>query len=162
MPKFKFNFQRVLDIRTTQERVKQNELALEIKKEQEILQKISEFRQSQSDEYLRGQALFSSSIGNIRLFVAHQRYMEALERMITRSYQDLETQRKFVEAARQALIEASRKRKLLEKLKDKRFDAFKKEEETAEQKNIDEIGGIASARLRMARPSADTGTEAGG
>lgn len=160
MPRFKFNFQRVLDIRATQEQVKQNELALEIKKEQEILQKISQFRLTQSEEYQRGQALLTSSTGNIRLFVAHQRYMEALERMIDRGYQDLDAQRKSVETARQALIEASRKRKLLEKLKDKRFAAFKKEEETAEQKNIDEIGGIASAR-RMARPSADTGMEAG-
>lgn len=152
---FKFNLQRVLDIRAAQERLKQNELALERKKETEILQKISRLRDEQAGEYKEGRALWTAAASDIRVFRAHQRYMEALELSIVRSYRDLETQRLAVEAARLALIEAARKRKLLEKLKDKRLAVFKKEEEAAEQKIIDEIGGTRSAR-RI------TGTQAGG
>ena len=156
MTKFKFNLQRVLDIRMTEERLRQNQLALERKKEMEIHQKIDKLRKEQSEEYRRGQTLLTSSLADIRAFVAHQRYMEALERTIERSGVDLERQRAVVETARQALVEAARKRKLLEKLKEKRLTTFKKEEEAAEQKIIDEIGGTPSARWT----SQDTGTEA--
>lgn len=152
MPRFKFGLQRVLDIRATQERIKQNELALEIKKEHEIRMKIDRILQSQSEAYAVTRVLFSSAQGDSRLYLAHQRYLEALEESITSAYQDLEAQRQAVEAARLALIEASRKRKLLEKLKDKRGTAFKKEEEVAEQKNIDEIGGTSSARQMAQNP----------
>lgn len=147
MPKFHFDLQRVLDIRATQEKLKQNELAVEMKKEREIIAKIERLRKAQSEEYLHGQTLLTSSLADIRLFVANQRYMEALERTLARTHANLDGQREAVGAARKALIEAARKRKLLEKLKGRRFVAFKKEEETAEQKIIDEIGGTFSARF---------------
>ena len=148
MAGFKFKLQRILDIRATQERMKQNELAVERKKEWNILQKISNLEKAQSDEYLRGRSILSEPVADIRIFVAHQRYFEELEMELVRAAVDLDRQRDAVEAARQALIEAARKRKLLEKLKDKRYHAFKKEEETAEQKTIDEVGGAVREAAR--------------
>ena len=146
MPRFKFDLQRILDIRATQERLRQNELAMERKKEHEIILKIERLKEEQSDGYVSGQKILAASRGDIRTMIAHQRYLESLERKIARTYANLDTQREAVEAAREALVEASRKRKLLEKLKDKRLAEFKKEEGVAEQKIIDEVGGTQSAR----------------
>ena len=150
MRKFDFKLQRVRDIRAAQERIKQNELALERKKELELLLKIDRLRNDQSEEYRRGQVFLTQSLADIRMFVSHQRYMEALERTIARTCANLDSQRQAVEAARLNLIEATRKRKLLDKLREKRLGAFKKEEEVAVQKIIDEIGGTKSARLSAA------------
>ncbi|MBI4179684.1 flagellar export protein FliJ [bacterium] len=151
MAKFKFNLQRVLDIRATQEKLRQNELAVERKRESDILRRIEYLRREQTDAYRRGGAILTEHLSDIRWFVAQQRYLEAIERTIARTHANLDAQRQAVETSRLALVEAARKRKLLEKLKDKRMEIFKKEEETAEQKIIDEIGGRACG-LPAARP----------
>ena len=146
MSRFRFNLQRVLDVRATQERIRQNELALERKKEIAVLQKIYRLRIEQSDEYLKGDTIMSQTAIEARTVINHQRYIESLERDIARAFNDLGVQRTAVESARRTLVEAARKKKLLEKLKDKRMTEFKKEEEKAEQKVIDELGGTRSAR----------------
>lgn len=158
MPAFKFNLQRVLDIRDAQERIRKNELALERKKEQEILQRIEQLHQEQTDSYRSGASVMSSGQADIRIFLSYQRYMEYIERTISKTREMLEEQKKAVELSRQMLIEASRKKKLLEKIKEKRWQAFKKVEAAAEQMIIDEIGGT-----QYIPPQAqDPGMEAGG
>ncbi len=146
MPRFSFTLQRVLDVRRTQERIKQNELALERKKEREIFDRIESYRRDQVDEYLAGQRILGSAHADIRIFLAHQRYVETLERAIETAVSDWNSQRQVVEQSRRALLEAARKRRLLEKLKDKRLAEFKKADLAAEQQSIDEIGGTVSAR----------------
>lgn len=159
MDRFKFNLQRVLDIRGVQEKIKQNELALEQKKEAEILHKLERFRQEQAAEYHSGRELFNTPTVDIRVLLGHQRYMESLERAIERTVTELTLQRQTVDLARQALIEAARKKKLLDKLREKKLAQFKKEEEAAEQKIVDEIGvwSLSASFIESAR-----GTDAGG
>lgn len=152
MARFKFNLQRVLDIRKTQERIRQNELAMERKKERDFMQKIERLRKEQSEEYQKSRVFLTERLSDIRLFVAQQRYMEAIERTIARTSANLDAQREVVERARLLLVEAARKRKLLDKLKEKRMETFKKEEEAAEQRIIDEIG---SGPGRILRPAAE-------
>lgn len=161
MARFLFNLQRVLDIRKQEEKVMQNALAVEVQKELEFRRRIAQLE----DERTAAQALAAglSQSGGVSGLQFHQQqmYVESVERRIARAHADLDGQLKQVEAVRLELIAAAKKRMVLEKLREKRLAAFKKELEAAEQKDIDEIGQRLSARS-VIRSGSSGGTDAAG
>lgn len=141
----------------------QNALAAEIQKELEIRRKIVELEAERAAAHTLASGLSQSGGVNGLQFYQQQMYLESVERRLARSHANLDGQLKRVEEVRLVLIEAAKKRKLLEKLREKRMDAFKKELETAEQKDIDEIGQSIFARLAIqSGPSGGTDAARGG
>lgn len=147
MAGFRFKLQRVLDLRQQEEDAKKNELALaerawrEEKAKQEELQRSK--REAQLELGGRGRATFA-----ISELIAYQQYQQRLEKEIARQELRVRQARRAADMKRDELIRASQKRRVLEKLRDKRAAQFKLVQEKAEQADIDEQSVISFQRRR--------------
>ena len=66
-------------------------------------------------------------------------YMELLKMRIEDQKKVILTAEKFVEFKRHELIEATKEKQMLEKLRDKKREEYLEEEKAAEQKSVDEL-----------------------
>jgi len=78
---------------------------------------------------------------------AHYAHLEYLDRCITMQHGVVSQRRIAVERARGDLVEASKDRKVIEKLKDKRFEEHRALEAAFEQKELDDANNRQHARL---------------
>lgn len=147
MAGFKFKLQRVLDLRQQQEMAKKNELALaerawraEKAKYDDLLRVKGEV---QAELAGRGRAAFA-----ISELIAYQHYQQRLEKEIARQAVQVRQARATADEKREELVLASQKRRVLEKLREKRAAQFKSAEETAEQNEIDDQSIIAYQRRK--------------
>ena len=145
MPKFRFNLQPVLESRKMTEQ-----------KHQRIVAQFERQRMTLEDELRRRQAGISQGKSQLRDSLTGTIDVQALRMHASSSMQILrEAQRivlelagahKRLEAARLELIEATRQRRAVELLRDRRFAEWKKAEEKRETAAIDELAVIAAAR----------------
>ncbi len=77
---------------------------------------------------------------------AHYAHLEYLDRRITMQHGVVSQRRIAVERARADLVEASKDRKVIEKLKDKRFEEHRALEAAFEQKELDDANNRQHAR----------------
>lgn len=73
-------------------------------------------------------------------------YRDMLVNTRDRQRKEVATAREKVVTARQIVVEARRQRLVIEKLKEKRYQEYKKEAALVEQKNMDECGQQLSIR----------------
>jgi flagellar FliJ protein len=147
MKKFEFRLQPVLRLRDQAERVKQREFAEAVNEvrrcEGEILHVLSEI--DDSHESLRHAEM---RVIDPWQLIFHRRYLNHLEKQLHRLRGELQALSKKAEARRLELVEASKKKKSLEKLKERRRDEYMYEAGREEQKMFDEIGGVFRQRAR--------------
>ncbi|HNW92148.1 MAG TPA: flagellar export protein FliJ [bacterium] len=144
---FTFKLQRVLDLRLQEEEAKKNELAMAEhtwRQETAKHEALSAAKRSLQEEF-RGRA---GAVFVIAELVAFQQYQQRLEREISAQAQQVAQARAVADARRAELLEAAKKRKALEKLKDRRAAQFKAAEEKAEQNDIDDQGMLVFMRQR--------------
>lgn len=139
MPQFNFRLQKVLDVRKYKEEVKKQELAallLEYQKEQEFLNYLK-FNQDKYQKELR-----EKQVGAIDVFelIFYYTYLFKLHQDIERQINTLCKLQEQIDLKREEVIQAQKERKIVEKLKDKKWIDFKKELDLSEQKFLDEIG----------------------
>ncbi len=139
MPQFNFRLQKVLDVRKYKEEVKKQELAallLEYQKEQEFLNYLK-FNQDKYQKELR-----EKQVGALDVFelIFYYTYLFKLHQDIEQQINTLCKLQEQIDLKREEVIQAQKERKIVEKLKDKKWIDFKKELDLSEQKFLDEIG----------------------
>jgi flagellar FliJ protein len=149
MRKFEFRLQPVLRLREQAEKVKQKEFALAVQEvrrcENDILYVVNEIEDSQ--EGLRRAEMREIDPWQL---IFHRRYLNHLEKQLRRLRGELHALSKKAEAKRLELVEASKKKKSLEKVKERRREDYEYDARREEQKMFDEIGGVFRERGREA------------
>jgi flagellar FliJ protein len=147
MRKFKFSLEAVLDHRERIEDDKQQIFAARQRElqdaEQELARLNGDFKRF-STALREDHARLSTE--ELRWHYAH---LEFLDRCITMQHAVISQRRAAVDRARRDLVEASKDRKVMEKLKDKRFEEHRAMEASLEQKELDD----ANNRRFVPRPA---------
>jgi len=145
MKKFQFKLQAVLHFRQRKEDILKKELA-EIKKafdfEKHKLDKLKS-KLSKLQIELREKQLSSFDVSVAK---AYSSYIDKIEADIELQSIKLADIAKEVKKAQERLLKASRDKKVLEKLHDKKYEEYRQEFERVEQGLIDEIATIRHSR----------------
>jgi flagellar FliJ protein len=139
MTKFKFKLETVLKVKIRVEELRQKEL-----RQAEILRE-----QAQRQLLLRQQEV-ARTLNNYRedlqkkidVYQAtnYDRFLKWLNKQVDLATLHLEQCARQVTEARERLVEASKEKKILEKLKEKAYEEYKVEEQRIENKFLDELG----------------------
>lgn len=138
MKKFKYKFQRLLDIRTYQEREQQFKFA-EVYSEYLKTENIINDSKNLKYDYFKNSSDYINNL-DIDSLILRDKAIIGLKHKIQINNIKLQEQKYLVEKEREVLIDKSKKKKTLEILKEKKFDEFKKEAEKIESNELDEIG----------------------
>jgi flagellar FliJ protein len=139
MKKFKFRLQRVIEVRETKEKECQRELSLsmeELKRRERRLAEETE-ASSRSEAYLRKALKQSTNAGQL---TALDGWRSQKERDVHQQHQRTVEQSGHVDQKRKALIQASKDKKILERLRERRYLEHHKQQQHEEQAFLDEIG----------------------
>jgi len=146
--KFEFKLERLLKIRIYRKQELENQLAVlqnELFREKDKLKQLYLLLQ---ETYSTQTKLLSGRL-EIKEIIAFKNYIEKISK-------DIEIQKKVIiqlndefENKKKQLIKALQKVKVLEKLKEKKFEQYKKEIEYIESHLLDEIGTIQFIRNRQ-------------
>ena len=145
MKKFKFKLKAVLREREIREDEKKRDFGLamgRLQKEKEVL---SGYQQNKEDsfDFLRSQKQMENpDISTLRLY---ETYMLHLNKKINFQCSVILKAAENVSAARQKLVEATRRKKILETLKDHQRQKYYLEAEKQELKEIDEYNVLKAA-----------------
>ena len=136
MAAFKFKLQRVLDIRSLEEKQSRLKYHSEKQKAQKLEKKVSLLQRQKNNiyEYLRDEDL--SVEENLR----GRNYLSLQIEKIERAQEALHSQNEKVDRAQTELINRKKKKEILEKLKEKEYEKFHEEFFRNQQKELDEIG----------------------
>ena len=151
MAKFKFRLQKVLEMRTQREQLLQrqyNELRKQAELEKMRLLKLIQDQETAREE-LSAKQRGTIAINEVMDYLA---YLEVLKHDIERQTVVLREAEERAEEARQELLRASQEKKAVEKLKEKQFEEFQKEQQRLEVVFLDEVSSS-----RYNRQQADSG-----
>lgn len=134
---FQFNLNRVLDVRSIEEKIAQNRLLQEKRKSNIIKDELKSLTNKQEEvyTYLReeGHNISIDETLQARSFIyRHRQTIKQVEN-------DLDQQLEVVQKHQSEFIEKKKKKEILEKLKEKDFKKYQKELLNKEQKMIDEL-----------------------
>lgn len=139
MARFTFQLQGVLQHRERVEQERQRELSLVqaemIRLESELGALNQDVQQSTAD--VRDHHM----VGRLDMayLAAHRRYMLGMQRKVLAVAQKMGQQQVLVDKARDALAEASKQKKILEKLKERHFQRWAAEQARREANDLDEL-----------------------
>lgn len=143
MQRFRFKLESILELRKWEEREKEIALGRIVGECVNLRRQIDERSMQERETFLRrGSSFDLELLAEIELFGLR---MRTERRELTRRLEIKEAER---EQAQKEFLEASRRRKVLDKLKEKKGEAFRKVELAAEQRLLDEIGSSLATRSR--------------
>ena len=134
MKKFKFSLEKVLSLREFEEKQAQIELG----KAQSVVNDINEQLKIIASERVKSNESRSKS-SDLTFLMSIENYINGLDYKKELLIQELAKAQIILEEKRAIVIEAIKKRKSLEKLKEKQFESYKKEYNKEEEKILDEI-----------------------
>ncbi len=155
--RFQFRLEKLLQLRSHDETLRQKELAVSLRKvnsQQDVLHDIDgNYRAGQDDSrmYLTGKI-------DTNHLVRYSRYFLKLKKDRISSLEVLKALEREREKRRQALLAATRRRQILEKLRDRKKEAYTKRLELVAQKEQDEIASNYALQKNSSRfltPGAD-------
>ena len=139
MKRFEFRLQRLLDIRAAKEREVQNELAglvaiqnRERMKQEHYRSSIAEQHEKFSAKIKRGEYSYSEA-------ASFERYIDFAHRVIAAQQQRIEAMEPEIQKVRERLVQASKERKVVERLKDRRKEEYLYEYNREMAKEIDDM-----------------------
>ncbi len=133
--RFRFRFETLLRLRRQEEEMIRHELAQAMAEWEQLTEKITRARLELKEEMerLKGNLLWAQEVQDLGLGLdsrlANIENLEETRRQLARK----------IEETRERLIEASKRRKILERLRERDLLAFRKEQEALWQKEIDEL-----------------------
>ena len=148
MKKYSFRLQPVLDIREKTLEDKRLEMAQVIQllnEQQEGLERLISKQASYKDEL---ESLSLEDDLNVFALANFKNYMVILQEQITQQEHNIENTKKALRVKQEAVNEALKDVKVLEKLKEKQSQKFYKD---IEMKEANEIDDISTARYRLKR-----------
>ena len=134
MKKFKFSLEKVLSLREFEEKQAQIELG----KAQSVVNDLNEQLKFIASERVKSNESRSKS-SDLTFLMSIENYINGLDYKKELLIQELAKAQIILEEKRAIVIEAIKKRKSLEKLKEKQFESYKKEYNKEEEKILDEI-----------------------
>ncbi len=141
MGKFVFKLQAVLNLKKQIESNMKNELGKavqELERQKIILLDI----ETERDEYI-GEINSKSSSGiSVGLLKEYSSYISLLKDRIELQKNNVRRAQKSVDKCREQLVTAVQERKMMEKLREKKYEEYIKEQQKMEQKVIDEIASF--------------------
>lgn len=138
MAKFRYRMQSVLDVKLKLEEQAKNEFAqaqLRLNEEEDKLQALFDRKASYEEEAV---AMRQASL-HVLDILANQEAIIRMDEYIAAQYEVIERQKEVVEEKRRSLTLVMQERKGQEKLKEKAFQEFVKEQNALESKEIDEL-----------------------
>lgn len=139
MRRFEFSLQKVLDYRQRREEQAIRafmEAQAQLLHEQAVLHKLIVEREGCLRRSRRQQRL------TVELLDVEQTYLSALEERIETQRERVAEAEKVAEEKREALIEAQRERKALERLREKHYEQWRQEILRTEQKVLDDLATV--------------------
>ena len=138
MAKFRFSLQTLLRRREDAEQLARDEMMLRMSRQQQEQKKLDDFknRRAETAEEMAAKQLDNKAYGEL---IYYRMYLDRLDMEIENSHRRLVRLRAEVEVQRKVLVEASKKRKTLTSLREKKEKAFNRELEKTFQKEIDEL-----------------------
>ena len=82
----------------------------------------------------------------LEYFLTQERYIRSLESKINQNNLKIKEYEPVIKERQDELIEATKEKKIIEKLKEKDYERYKDEKNKFDTKNIDEIAGIIQIR----------------
>lgn len=140
MARFKFNLEAVLKHRTFQEQEKQRALGVlqgQVAVLTGELQALNDTMHSSTDDLRNNHLLGRIDMGYI---AAHRRFVNGIGTRAAELMQKIARLQEQVQVARSELAEAAKQRKIIEKLREKRHERWKRETDARELAVQDEIG----------------------
>jgi len=150
MKKFSYRLEPLLRLREHEEKEKQKELALAQKKvldQESEIQDIVDNRlstQSEQRSYMKGRI-------NTLLLTQYSRYYTRLKKEELKGYEILKIHKEDRQKRQNELIEATKKKKIYEKLKERRQEKYYAELKLLEQKEQDEIASMMIQHKKSSR-----------
>jgi len=138
MAKFVFRLEALLNLKNQMENNLKNDLGKEIKKlefEKNKLLKILE----EEEEYFANYRKQSKDGATISIYCLYNNYYAVIKKRIEFQKKTINEFEKSVDIIRGKLIKVVQEKKMIEKLKEKEFEKFKKEQLIIEQKTSEEI-----------------------
>ena len=144
MKKFKFSLEKVLSLREFEEKQAQIELG----KAQSVVNDLNEQLKFIASERLKSNESRSKS-SDLTFLMSIENYINGLDYKKEKLIEELAQAQIILEEKRAIVVEAIKKRKSLEKLKEKQFESYKKEYNKEEEKILDEISICACTFARF-------------
>ena len=141
MQKFGFRLESVRNLKVQMEDNAKNNLALasrELEKQKEFLTSLKTTRESSISE-LNSKVDQGISISQIK---DYNNYLSFLKQKITEQKENVYIAQNQVDIRRESLVKAVQERKILDKLREKKYGEFLKEQGKAEQLLIDELNSF--------------------
>ncbi|ADK80693.1 flagellar export protein FliJ [Sediminispirochaeta smaragdinae] len=146
MKRFQFALESILELRQWEERQKEIDLGKIIGECVTVRRQIEERTMQERQSFLdRRDGFDLEELLEIEHF---GRRMRCERQELSIRLEDLEAKRA---EAQEEFLEASRKRKVLEKLKERKAEIHRKQELAVQQRSLDEIGSSLSVRVRQGR-----------
>lgn len=139
MAGFKFSLEKVLKYREQLEN-EAKALAAGLQQKSQALK--DRYAQLKQEERLQEQKLAATPFSQSGDRWLIDMYIKAIRQDIAQTQTDIAKTNAELEQAKRVLAEKSKDRKIMEKLKEKHFEQYKKEEQLKEQRNLDEIASI--------------------
>ena len=138
MPKFRFSLQTLLRRREDLEQAARDEMMLRVSRQQQEQQKLDDLknRRNENAAEMAEKQQDNTAYGEL---VYYRMYLDRLDMEIDNSHRRLVRLSAEVEIQRKILIEASKKRKTLTSLRDRKEKEFKLELDKTFQKEIDDL-----------------------
>lgn len=139
MAEFKFSLEKVLNYREQLE----NEAKARLGFLQEKSRMLKEhYRSMKEEELLHEEKLCATPFSESGERWLLDNYIKALRQDMIQTQKNIAGVDEEIAQAKQDLAQKSKDKKVMEKLKEKHFENFKKEEQLKEQRNLDEIASI--------------------
>jgi len=139
MAGFKFALEKVLLYKEQLEKEAKSKLA-NLNAQKERLKE--RFASLKKDEFFQEQKLSQTPINEMGERWLIENYLKALRQDIQQTQKNMAMLDTQIEQARIELAQKAKDKKVMEKLKEKHLERYKKEEQLKEQRNLDEIASI--------------------
>lgn len=134
MKRFVFSLQKVLDFREFERKQAETELGKAVAEETKIQNTLAMVAQSRAQTVRQADEIHDAR----ELYGVHQ-YLELLDAQKETLLEQLAQAKIITEAKREIMRKAMQKTKVLEKLRDKRLESWKKENQKSEELQTDDI-----------------------
>ncbi|WP_276206987.1 flagellar export protein FliJ [Natranaerobius trueperi] len=138
MKKFHFSLDRVLRVKEINEDKKKDEFQRAQKYKDQIEKQLNELKQSK-ESIIKELNDTQKNPVQIQYLKTYHNYLSSLDEQITNQSYKLQIAEKELKHVRQEWIDAKQEKRVLEKLKERHYQEFRKESLKQEQKVLDEM-----------------------
>jgi flagellar FliJ protein len=145
MNRFRFRLENVLRVRGAEESNKKREFGIALQNVQDAEERCRavETEIAELDKRAEGKETGNQAMADLQ---ARYRYSRHLERVKAAREKELEQTRKVLDGKRSELIESTRRKKTLERLRERALDEYQKAANKEEQNTLDELTAIKYKR----------------